>query len=126
MVKLKNKEELKKKFLLALRQSGGIIQPAVNNTGIERFHHYEWLAEDKEYEKELRKIQDQTTDYVEGKLMKLIASDNIKAITYYLSNKGKQNGFGKPETQVNVQTNIGVIWELKKLQDVYKRQLQKD
>ena len=113
----------KQAMITALEENLGIVSVAAKKCGISRNRHYEWLAEDKEYEDIIREMENKVLDFAEAKLYQLVEAENPQAIMFLLKTRGKKRGYGEKEIQVNTQVNIqnnkiGAIWDLKKLQEM--------
>jgi len=109
MDELNDKSDGKKKMLLALCESHGIITEACRKTGYSRETFYRWCREDEEFKKGAEEAQEIALDFVEGKLFQkingvLITSDDEDkpiyekepsdtAIIFYLKTKGKKRGY---------------------------------
>lgn len=96
------RDNKKKRFLIELAKSKGIISMACENTGIVRNSFYQWLKKDTAFKKEVENVNEQTIDFVEGQLFKLISGakygDKIvppdtAAIIFYLKTKAKSRGY---------------------------------
>jgi hypothetical protein len=103
----------KKLFLESLEKSLGIMTLAIKLTGVSRETPYEWMIKDPEFKKAVSRIQEDTLDFVEDKLLSLIKKGNTTATIFYLKCKGKSRGYiEKPEVEINNNTqnfNISVI-----------------
>jgi len=90
---LKRKEE----FLLALRESLGVVYGACKRTGVPRALYVKWLSEDRDFAEEAGAISEIALDYVESKALEEIRSGNARLIQFYLQTKGRSRGYGKSE-----------------------------
>jgi len=99
-----NKIEHKKKELIeALTLSLGIVTTACKKVGISRTTFYQYLKDDKEFEKEVQDIEDIAIDFVESQLFKQIQEDNTTATIFYLKTKAKKRGYiEKTETDIKL------------------------
>jgi len=88
-----NPELHKKRLLVALRQTGGLITPAARMVGLSRQHVYYLMKHDEDFKKQVEEIGEETLDYVEGKLMEKISEGSEKSIHFFLKNKGKNRGY---------------------------------
>jgi len=85
---------IKKKALLnALRESLGVVTAACEALGFRRQLHYEWLAEDPEYAREVARMDDIALDTIESALHKRIKEGSDAAIIFALKTKGKKRGY---------------------------------
>ena len=89
-----NKTEQHKKAMIdALEKSLGIVTTACKNVGIGRTTFYEWMKDDKQFEKEVNEIQNIALDFAESQLHKQIGEGSTAATIFYLKTKGKKRGY---------------------------------
>lgn len=89
-----NKTEHHKKAIIeALEKSLGVVTTACKNVGIGRTTFYEWMKEDKDFEKEVNDIQNIALDFAESQLHKQIGDGSTVATIFYLKTKGKKRGY---------------------------------
>lgn len=88
-----DKTDRKALFLEKLSEGKGIIQYAVDNTGICRQTYYNWLEDDPDFKKAVEDINENVLDLVESKLLTAINDENLTAIIFYLKTKGKKRGY---------------------------------
>lgn len=125
MVREERTASRKKRFLEELDKSLGVIRVACKNTGISRTAYYKWLAKDERFKEQVRIVEENTIDVVEGKLMDAILKGNTYATIFYLKTKGKNRGYYEKQ-DVNV-TDNSYIDALKALSEKYhKEDEQKD
>lgn len=86
-------EVWKKKLLIALEKSLGIVTPACKEVGISRDRFYTYYHEDEEFKKAVDAINDIQTDFVENQLFKKIKEGSEKSILFYMRYKGKKRGY---------------------------------
>lgn len=116
-IQVANKTNKNKAAMLAcLKEQMGNVSVSCDHVGINRWTHYDWLKEDKEYAKAVEAISEATTDFVESKLLESIngakyqvvdksgalielrATPNPQAQIFYLKTKGRKRGYvEKPE-----------------------------
>jgi len=84
----------KKAMIEAMEKSLGIVTTACKNVGIERSTHYTWMANDPEYSKAIKDIDDIALDFSESNLHKRIQKGDTTAIIFHLKTKGKKRGYG--------------------------------
>ena len=77
----------------ALEKSLGIVTTACKNVGIGRTTFYEWMKDDKQFEKEVNEIQNIALDFAESQLNKQIGDGSTAATIFYLKTKGKKRGY---------------------------------
>lgn len=80
-------EEQQRLFLEAFTRYQGIISATCQMTNINRSTYYDWLGKYSKFRKEVNRIKKEQCGYVEDKLLKAIAGDNITAIIFYLGRK---------------------------------------
>lgn len=83
----------KERMLIALKQTLGIVTPALEMAGISRPTYYDWLKKDEKFKSLVDEIQEVQVDFVESKLMDGIQNGNAQLIQYYLTSKGKARGY---------------------------------
>ena len=74
-------------FLSAFEKYQGIITGACKETGINRATYYRWMKKFPDFRARANRILKHQVDYVEDRLLKAIAEDNIAAIIFYLKCK---------------------------------------
>jgi predicted transcriptional regulator len=85
----------KAKMTAALLDSGGIMQTIANRLGVSRVAVYQYLNKYPEF-KEMREDETQKIlDLAEAKLFNQINKENLLAIKYLLSTKGRSRGYVK-------------------------------
>ena len=89
------KDTRKSMFLENLKQAGGIIYVACENTGINRSTYYKWRREDVEFAEMADEVMEAQIDFVESKLMALINAGDTTATIFYLKTKGKKRGYSE-------------------------------
>src|ERR1035437_1382472 len=87
-------EVYKKKLLVALERSLGIVTAACKEVGISRNRFYEYYNEDPHFKKAVDDINEITIDFVENQLLKCIKDGNVVGIQFYMKYKGRKRGYG--------------------------------
>lgn len=82
----------KKKLILALEKTLGIISRACNKCGINRQTYYNYLI-DEQFKKFVDDIQETAIDFAEGQLLTSIKNGSDTATIFYLKTKGKKRGY---------------------------------
>lgn len=77
----------KEEFLKLLSETIGVVSAACQRKGISRTTYYKWYDQDPEFRKKVERIKREQVGYVEDRLLKAIADDNIAAIIFYLKCK---------------------------------------
>lgn len=80
----KEREEKKKLFLDAMRESRGLICTAIRAAGISKQTLYNWKANDKAFSDEIDAIKEETKEWVQGRLLTLIENGSAVATMFYL------------------------------------------
>jgi len=92
----------KAEVLAAIPGSGGIVSKIAKRLGIGRRTLFEYRQRWPEVEEAITDATEAGLDFAETQLMNLIESGDIKAIMYYLDNKGRGRGWGAQQ-QIQVQ-----------------------
>lgn len=93
MSKSNKTDILKKAMLQALELSLGVVSTAAKKAGIHRSTHYDWLANDEEYKKAVKDIEELALDFGESKLHEQMNDGNVSAIIFFMKTKGKRRGY---------------------------------
>lgn len=109
----KKPEENKKKLLIALEQSLGIVTPAAKAVGISRNQFYEYCRNDPEFKAAVDDINEITLDFVENQLLKAIKEGNHQSIMFYMKYKARRRGY---TDSLDVTTNGKEITTIKLIQ----------
>lgn len=80
-------------MLQALELSLGVVSTAAKKAGIHRSTHYDWLANDEEYKKAVKDIEELALDFGESKLHEQMNDGNVSAIIFFMKTKGKRRGY---------------------------------
>ena len=86
---MKDKNDFLKKF----KEKHAIIAEACNAAGISRMTFNRWVKSDEEFAEEVRMIEEDAIDYVEGKLFQNIEANKTQEILFFLKSKGKKRGY---------------------------------
>jgi len=98
-------EEWKKKLLVALHKSLGIVTPACKEVGISRTTFYEYYKTDPEFKEAVDDINEVTLDFVENQLLKNIRDGSERSIMFYMKYKARKRGYTE---ELNINANIKV------------------
>ena len=106
----------KKKMIAALRKSMGIVTTACTNVKMSRVCHYTWVREDEEYAKEVNAIAEETIDFAESQLHKLISAKDKTSVIFFLKTKAKSRGYieYEPSNPVNILNLNAPLTEIEK------------
>jgi|TARA_R110000803_G_scaffold76956_1_gene141766 hypothetical protein len=86
-------EQHKKGMLEALEKSLGVVTTACKKVGIGRTQFYHWLKEDREFNDQVKEIENIALDFAESQLHKQIGDGSTSATIFYLKTKGKNRGY---------------------------------
>lgn len=113
-------KEGKGKFIENLKQCGGIIYVACEQSRISRATYYRWYKADQEFAEKVDEVMEAQIDHVESKLMSLINSGDNTSTIFYLKTKGKKRGWSEkvPQEQSAV---VAPVEEPKSVVDTSKR-----
>ncbi len=89
----------------ALLKSHGLKALAARKLGVSRTTLAAYIARYPDLTELAYAIDEETIDFAESKLLEAVANGNIRAIIYYLTNKGKSRGYQKDTTNVLVVNN---------------------
>jgi hypothetical protein len=92
-IKKESTEARKNAFVDILRANGGNIKQSCIKANMGRSTYYGWIDDDKEFENEVRDINEELLDFTESQLMKHITKGNLTAIIFYLKTKGQSRGY---------------------------------
>lgn len=82
-----------KRLLEALDAGSGNVSYACEKEKITRPTFYNWVNDNPEFREAVEAIKEKGKDFVESKLMKLIADENVAAIIFYLKTQAKDRGY---------------------------------
>lgn len=92
----------KEQFLIQYKKCVGLLSFVCAATGVTQLKFRKWLREDKDFEQEIRELNEGVIDNVEAKLMAKIQGGDLKAIIFYLRTRGKSRGY---TTQIETEKN---------------------
>jgi len=84
----------KLRFLKALGEHRGIVSRAAEAVHIARKTHYEWLNEDPNYAENVRLVDDELCDFIEGAFIDKIKESSEACILKGISSKCRKRGYG--------------------------------
>lgn len=90
----------KKAMLKAMERTLGNVLQSTKLVGISRSTHYNWLSDDKGYQKQIKEVKESALDLCEAVLFQLIADKNTQATIFYLKCKGKVRGYGQEISEI--------------------------
>lgn len=91
----RKQQKKKKRFLVNLEKSMGIVAAACQMTGIHRSTYYGWIAADPDFRTKATDVEEHRLDHVESKLLTKIGKGDAQAIMFYLRTKGRRRGYGE-------------------------------
>jgi hypothetical protein len=80
----------KKKLLLALRASLGVVETACNTANVPRSNYYLWLKKDPKFKAAVEEIDDVAIDFGESQLYKLMKGYTLPDTKVFLNSDSKQ------------------------------------
>ena len=86
-------EARKDAFIDILRANGGNIKQSCIKANMGRSTYYAWIDDDKDFENEVRDVNEELLDFAESQLMNHITKGNLTAIIFYLKTKGQSRGY---------------------------------
>ena len=86
-------DTIKKKLLVALEKSLGVVTTACKNVGVHRSTYCDYCNNDPEFKKGVDDIQNVAIDFAESQLHKQIQDGNTSATIFFLKTKGKKRGY---------------------------------
>jgi hypothetical protein len=86
------------KFRKAVEGSGGIMTVIAKKLGVNRQYLYVWLDKNPKLRAYIDEEMDKLLDFAEVKLYEEINKDNLRAIIFFLSTRGRKRGYGKQES----------------------------
>lgn len=90
---MKNPELHKKKLLVALEKSLGIVSAACKEVKISRNQFYIYYNEDSDFRRAVDDINEITLDFAENQLLKKIKEGSERSILFYMKYKGRKRGY---------------------------------
>lgn len=100
-----NWEGDKKRALIALSQTHGIVSQACENAKIGKSSVYRWMEADPEFKAAVEQIRDACVDHVESKLIGLIDKGDTAATIFFMKTRGRARGY--QERQEFDHTSLG-------------------
>lgn len=105
--------KLKEQFIEVLRKNAGNIKLSCENAGISRSTYYNWIDDDKDFEKAVSIVNEEMIDFAESELLKKITDGNLTAIIFYLKTKGQSRGYIEKQYINQKQLNVPIkVFEL--------------
>lgn len=83
----------KKRMIDALRETLGVITPALETAEISHSAFYSWMDKDQEFKEEVERLEMEQLDTAEHALLKKIKAGDVTSIIFYLKTKGKKRGY---------------------------------
>jgi len=86
-------DTIKKKLILALEKSLGVVTTACKSVGIHRSTYYDYYNNDLKFKNEVDDVQNIAIDFAESQLHQQIQGGNTSATIFYLKTKAKHRGY---------------------------------
>lgn len=102
----------KAKFLAAYTNSRGILQPALNACQLSYHTYMKWFKEDEAFRKDCVDVERMQVDFVESKLLDLVAEGNPTAIIFYLKCRRHEKWNDKSNAQVNIASTGNITFQI--------------
>ena len=83
----------KKAFIDVLRLNQGNIKATCEKVGMGRTTYYNWMDDDKDFEVDVKNVNEELIDFAESQLHIKIAQGNLTAIIFFLKCKGQTRGY---------------------------------
>jgi hypothetical protein len=99
----------KKKMIVSLESSLGVVTLACKKAGVSRTQHYFWLSNDEEYKRAVDDISEISVDFVESKLYENIKTGDTTSIIFFLKTKGRKRGYSEHQLiQLSGEVKAGI------------------
>lgn len=86
--KRQSRTEIKQnEFISAMRQTAGVIEPALEMVGMSRSTYRKWYNEQPDFAERVDDVNEAQRDFVQTKLMKGIKSGSERLIEFYLDRR---------------------------------------
>ena len=97
----------KQEILDAIPKSGGILSVIARRAGISVRSLYDYRIKWPEINEAIKDSEEESLDLAESQLMDLVKMGNLKAIRYYLDNRGKKRGWGQRQN-IQLESNMPI------------------
>ena len=111
---LKKKQKL---MIEALKSQLGVITAAINQVGIARQTHYNWINECPEYKQAVDEAELILKDFGENSLFKLMKEGNPAAVIFFNKTKNKDRGYVEKQEIEHSTGNEGIKIQLVEMSD---------
>jgi len=95
-------QQLKKRMLVALEKTLGVVTPAAKLAGINPCTHYDWLKKDASYKEAVGNVKEQTIDFVESQMLKAVKEGDKTLMMFYMKCQAKHRGYVERQELVGV------------------------
>lgn len=99
----------KERFLLALKNSMGMVVHAADKAKINRNTHYLWMRDDPQYRDRVEEILERNLDMSESVLLEAVKKGELTAVFYYLNNKGKSRGYNIKDSNEDEHRKVEIV-----------------
>ena len=80
------------------------VSKACKAVGIDRSTYYRWLENDADFAQAVQEAREERLDFIESKLMEIIAEGDTQAIIFALKTLGKHRGYQERQEAPPVNT----------------------
>lgn len=115
----------KAKMLKALEKHLGNVSMACMDSGVGRTTHYEWMANDRDYNQAVTELKNVAIDFYESALHDRIKQGSDTAIIFALKTQGKERGW-QEKAELNLKLSYGNLTdeELAAMLDSKRKELE--
>lgn len=102
---MKTNKRTKEQILKEIKGSGGIVSKIAQRLGINRKTLYNYRQKWPEIDEAIKEAEEDGLDLAENQLMNRVAMGDLKAIMYYLDNKGRRRGWGQKQQNIQLESS---------------------
>jgi predicted transcriptional regulator len=95
------RQAMAKRILTAIPGTGGVISQIAEKAGVAWHTALKYIENNDKLQTAYRAESESVLDAAESKLIEKVKTGDMWAITYYLSKKGKDRGYGEQPTFIN-------------------------
>lgn len=86
-------EQLKNAMIEAMASHFGVVTTAAKSINISRAVHYQWMENDPEYKAAILDLKEMKKDFIESKLLSLVADKDVAATIFSAKTQLKDRGY---------------------------------
>ena len=101
---------MKKEFIKLYAKKACNITETCRCCNIDRQTYYNWREKDKEFDAELKHVEEGLIDFAETQLVKNIKDGKETSLIFFLKCKGKKRGYIEKQ-EIEHSGNVGVVIE---------------